>query len=654
MTTGRSTTRERHREDARRLLPAPVRHLVHARHGRRAHPQERVADLHVGRAAAERGEPLARCVLAAARRPDRAGARVLLDGGRGCGGRGRSRDHRRDLPAPAERRRRRRARAPMVSQHSGLLWLVPALPLAGAVVNLFWGRKLGRYAGWLGSATVIVAFAVSLALMSQLLAEPAEDRLFLQHLFSWIDVGRFQVGMDLRLDDLSMTMVLVVTGIGALIHVYAIGYMEGDPRYGRFFAYMDLFVFFMLMLVLGANYLVLYLGWEGVGLCSYLLIGFWSDVPSNAEAAKKAFITTRIGDTLMLIGLALIVFRFGTLDFDVVFGSAGAVLTKDAATVVALLLFAGAIGKSAQVPLHVWLPDAMAGPTPVSAPIHAATMVTAGVYLVVRSHVLFELSGVALTVVLVVGLVTAIFAATCAIAQQDIKRVLAYSTISQLGFMFMAAGMRAYSVAMFFLVAHAFYKALLFLGAGSVIHGMHDEQDLRPMGGLRRVMPITFVTTLIGALALAGVPPLVGFFAKDAVLETAQHTSRNLVWALGAVAAFLSAAYIGRMVFLAFLGEPRSDRAREAHESPPVMWAPLAVLAAGAATAGVLNLSPETGRLGGYLEGIVGAHPTGERLEAWVLAGIATGLALVALALAWWVYGSDRVDRQAFRDRLEP
>jgi NADH-quinone oxidoreductase subunit L len=541
----------------------------------------------------------------------------------------------------------------MVSQDSSLLWLVPALPLLGAGINLFWGKRLGRYAGWLASATVIVSFAVSLGLMSQLLAKPAEDRLFLEHLFSWIDVGRFQVGMDLRLDDLSMTMVLVVTGVGALIHVYAIGYMAGDPRYGRFFAYMNLFVFFMLMLVLGANYLVLYVGWEGVGLCSYLLIGFWSDVPANAEAAKKAFITTRIGDTLMLVGLALIVFRFGTLDFEVVFGSAGAVLTKDAATVIALLLFAGAIGKSAQVPLHVWLPDAMAGPTPVSALIHAATMVTAGVYLVVRSHVLFELSGVALTVVLVVGLVTAIFAATCAIAQQDIKRVLAYSTISQLGFMFMAAGMRAYAVAMFFLVVHAFYKALMFLGAGSVIHGMHDEQDLREMGGLRRAMPITFVTFLIGALAQAGVPPLAGFFAKDAVLEVAQHTNRDAVYLLGSVAAFLSAFYLGRMLFLTFFGETRSDRARNAHESPAVMWVPLAILAFGVVTAGWLNLTPE-GRLAGFLESITGRAPHGIGLGALPLAGIAVVLSLAALVVTWWIYGSGRVDRQAFRDRLEP
>src|SRR5580765_1236701 len=393
----------------------------------------------------------------------------------------------------------------MVSHPNGALWLIPALPLATAVVNLFWGRRLVCWAGWLASASVAASFVVSAALVSQLVARPADDRLFLQHLFDWISVGRFVVGMDLRLDTVSATMILVITGIGALIHVYAIGYMAGDPRYGRFFSYMNLFVFFMLMLVLGANYLVLYLGWEGVGLCSYLLIGFWSDVPANAEAAKKAFITTRIGDTLMLIGLALIVFWFGTLDFEVVFGTAGSVLTKDAATAIALLLFAGAIGKSAQVPLHVWLPDAMAGPTPVSALIHAATMVTAGVYLVLRMHVIFEISGVALTVVAVVGVVTMLFAGTCAFGQDDIKRVLAYSTISQLGFMFIAAGLRAYSIALFMLVAHAFYKALMFLGAGSVMHGMHDHTDMKQMGGLLRRMPVTGVTFVVGALALAGV-----------------------------------------------------------------------------------------------------------------------------------------------------
>jgi NADH-quinone oxidoreductase subunit L len=355
----------------------------------------------------------------------------------------------------------------------------------------------------------------------------------------------------------------------------------------------------------------------------------------------------------MLVGLALLVFKFGTLDFEAIFGTAGSVLTKDAATVVALLLFAGAIGKSAQLPLQVWLPDAMAGPTPVSALIHAATMVTAGVYLVVRSHVLFEISSVALTVVLVVGVATALFAATCAIAQFDIKRVLAYSTISQLGYMFIAVGMRAYGVAMFFLVAHACYKALMFLGAGSVIHGIHDEQDMRQMGGLRRSMPWTFATFTIGGLGQAGVPPLAGFFAKDALLEVANHTGRETVFVLGSIAAFLTAFYIGRMICMTFLGRARSDAAEHAHESQLVMLVPLVLLAIGVVVVGILQLSPD-GRVTQALEPVVGATALGAGLSVPALIGLAVAVALASLALAWWIYGSGRVDPVAFRERLEP
>jgi NADH-quinone oxidoreductase subunit L len=541
----------------------------------------------------------------------------------------------------------------LVPHTVGTLWLIPALPLAGAAINLFFGNRLGKWAGVLGTATVFLSFVVSVAAVLNLLSYATESRLALQHLFDWISVGGFNVGADLRLDTLSATMILVVTGIGALIHLYSIGYMAEDPRRGRFFAFMNLFVFFMLMLVLGANYLVLYLGWEGVGLCSYLLIGFWFTVPGNAEAAKKAFITTRIGDTLMLIGLALLVFKFGTLDFEVIFGTAGSVLTKDAATAIALLLFAGAIGKSAQLPLQVWLPDAMAGPTPVSALIHAATMVTAGVYLVVRSHVLFEISGVALTVVLVVGVATALFAATCAIAQFDIKRVLAYSTISQLGYMFIAVGMRAYGVAMFFLVAHACYKALMFLGAGSVIHGTHDEQDMRQMGGLRRAMPWTFATFAIGGLAQAGVPPLAGFFAKDALLEVANHTGREVVFVLGTIAAFLTAFYIGRMICMTFLGRERSEAAEHAHESQLVMLVPLILLAVGVVVVGILQLNPD-GAITQALEPVVGATALGAGLSVPALIGMAVAVALLSLAIAWWIYGSGRVDTVAFRARLEP
>jgi len=534
------------------------------------------------------------------------------------------------------------------------LWFVPAIPLAGALLNLFGGRRLGKLAGLIASGAVGLSFLVSLVSVRELFGASVEERVVTEHLFDWISVGNFSVGADLRLDALSATMILVITGIGFLIHVYAIGYMEGDPRYGRFFAYLNLFVFFMLLLVLADNYLLLYVGWEGVGLCSYLLIGFWFEKPENATAAKKAFITTRIGDTAMLIGLALIVSETGTLAFDVVLGSPDDTIAKGTATAISLLLFAGAIGKSAQVPLHVWLPDAMAGPTPVSALIHAATMVTAGVYLVVRSAPLFELSGVALTVVLIVGLVTALFAATCALAQDDIKRVLAYSTISQLGFMFMAAGMRFYTGAMFMLVAHACYKALMFLGAGSVMHGMHEETDLQRMGGLIRRMPVTGWTFVIGALALAGVFPLAGFFAKDQILEIANHTGHTWIYLLGTLGALLSALYIGRLLFLAFFGESRSEEAEHAHESPPVMTVPLVLLAAGAVMTGLLLSSSAEGTLARFLEPVTGPIPHGDGLSTLALSLIATAIALGALAVAWWVYASGRVDRVAFRERLQP
>jgi NADH-quinone oxidoreductase subunit L len=535
-----------------------------------------------------------------------------------------------------------------------LLWLVPALPLLGAAVNLFFGRRLGKAAGWLATALVVASFAIAVTVVLDLLAVGAEERLFTQHLFDWITVGSFRVGADLRLDALSATMILVVTGVGSLIHLYSIGYIEGDPRSGRFFAYLNLFVFFMLMLVLGANYLVLYLGWEGVGLCSYLLIGFWFEKTENANAAKKAFVTTRIGDTAMLVGLAFIVWKFGTLDFEAVFGAAGATLTEAAATGIALLLLGGAVGKSAQIPLHVWLPDAMAGPTPVSALIHAATMVTAGVYLVVRSAPIFELSDIALPIVLVIGLLTVLVAGTAALGQTDIKRVLAYSTISQLGYMFMAAGMKAYAAAMFMLVAHAFYKALLFLGSGSVIHGMHEEQDMRRMGGLLKRMPVTGWTFIVGAIALAGVPPLAGFFAKDQILELANATARPVVWVLGTLGALLSALYIGRLVFLTFFGSPRSEQAEHAHESPPVMTIPLVLLAVGAAVVGFALNSTAEGRIAHFLEPVVGEVPHGDGLAVWVLSTIGATVAVVGLVLTWLVYASRKVDAVAFEERLQP
>ena len=448
--------------------------------------------------------------------------------------------------------------------------------------------------------------------------------------------------MRLLLDPLSLTMTLVVTGVGMLIHVYSIGYMEHDPRFGRFFVYLNLFVFFMLMLVLADNYLVLYFGWEGVGLCSYLLIGFWYERPSASGAAKKAFVTTRIGDAAMMLGIVLIFVHFGSLDFAEVLGDGGQVLagpdtstpSQGVFTVIALLLLAGAIGKSAQFPLHVWLPDAMEGPSPVSALIHAATMVTAGVYLVVRSHVLFEVSEVALTVVLVVGLVSALYAALASIGQFDLKRSLAYSTMSQIGFMFFAAGMGFYAGAMLLLVCHAFYKALLFLTSGNVMHGLHDETDLRKMGGLRTEMPVSAMWFAIGALSLAGIPPLAGFFAKDHIVGFASSSGRELAWVLASVGAFLSALYIARPLFLAFFGPKRTDV--EAHEAPRLMQAPLAVLALLSVVGGAaLGLTAEGGRLERFLEPVIGVaeHGHGGLSEA-TLIGISVVLAVLAVGIA--------------------
>jgi len=531
------------------------------------------------------------------------------------------------------------------------IWLIPLLPLAGAAVNLFLGKRLGKAAGWLAAGLVAAGFVVAVAALFDLLSLPADQRVHVANAFDWISVGSFSVDVAFRADPLSMTMTLVVTGVGALIHMYAIGYMEHDPRFGTFFAYMNLFVFFMLMLVLADNYLLLYLGWEGVGLCSYLLIGFWFDRPAASSAAKKAFVTTRIGDALMLLGIVLIWVNLGSLDFDAVFGKAAGGLTQGAATAISLLLLAGAVGKSAQLPLHVWLPDAMEGPTPVSALIHAATMVTAGVYLVVRSHVLFELSGTALTVVMVVGLVSALYAALASIGQFDLKRALAYSTMSQIGFMFFAAGMRFYTGAMLLLVCHAFYKALLFLTAGNVLHGLHDEQDMRRMGGLREDMPVSTVWFAIGALSLAGIPPLAGFFAKDQIVSFAATSDRDLAWVLASFGAFLSALYIARPLFLTFFGRRRNEQ--HAHEAPALMQAPLAVLAFLAVFAGlVLGFTAEGGRLAGFLEPALGRAEFGEAaVSEGVLMAISIVLALAAVAIAFWVWASGRVDWEAFPQR---
>jgi NADH-quinone oxidoreductase subunit L len=533
-----------------------------------------------------------------------------------------------------------------------LVWLVPALPLSGAVINLFLGRRLSRSAGILGSLFIAAAFALSVGVLIDLVSLSASDRVRLVRVFDWISVARLHVPVELRVDPLSVTMLLVITGIGTVIHVYSIGYMEGDPRFGRFFAYMNLFAFFMLVLVLAENFLVLYVGWEGVGLCSYLLIGFWYERVPAANAAKKAFITTRIGDTFFLIGVVLIFLRLGSLNFSQVLTDQVASKQPEGVfTVIALLLLGGAIGKSAQMPLHVWLPDAMEGPTPVSALIHAATMVTAGVYLIARAHVFFEISHVAPTVVLIVGLVTAIYAATSALGQDDIKRVLAYSTISQLGFMFFALGLHEYSAAIFLLVTHAFYKALMFLSAGSVMHGLDGEMDMTRMGGLRRFMPITSAMFIIGALAISGVPPFAGFFAKDQIVAAANQTEHTVAWILILLAAFLSTLYITRLVFLTFFGEYRGDG--HPHESPPVMTVPLGILAIGAVFGGILSLNAITGRLPSFLTPVFGqvVEPV-KGLPELTLTVISVAVALLGVLVGWFVWGSGRVDWLAMRERI--
>jgi NADH-quinone oxidoreductase subunit L len=532
------------------------------------------------------------------------------------------------------------------------IWLVPALPLLGAAINLFFGRLLGKFSGVLAAALVGGSFLVSVVAFFELVSKPAEERVYVAHLWDWFTSGKLNVGVDLRVDVLSMTMILVVTGIGFLIHIYSNGYMHGDERFSRFFAYMNLFVFFMLTLVLGQNFIVMFVGWEGVGLCSYLLIGFWFEKKSAANAAKKAFTTTRIGDTFFVVGLAMIFVHFGSFDFDKVLDPhAASTLSTATLTAISLLLFGGAIGKSAQIPLHVWLPDAMEGPTPVSALIHAATMVTAGVYLVVRAHVLFTPES--LNVVMIIGLATALYAAIVAVGQDDIKRALAYSTLSQLGYMFFAAGMGAYSVAMFMLVAHAFYKALMFLSAGSVMHGLDGETDMKKMGGLRKFMPITAAVFMVGAISQAGIPPLAGFFAKDPILSIAEKSGRTIPWLLADIAAFLTALYIARVIFMTFFGKERGDK--HAHESPKIMTAPLIVLAGGALVAGFLFMrgllpSPE-GVFGRWLEPVTGIflEPEGGLPET-VLVLLSIAIAVVGIWLAYTVYASERW--VAFRERF--
>ncbi len=545
-----------------------------------------------------------------------------------------------------------------------LVWLVPALPLVGFLTLVVFGRRLGDpWAGWVATAAIGGSFVATVIVYAGLVGEPAEERQFTQTLFEWVPAGGLEVDMGFLVDPLSITMALFVTGVGALIHLYSVGYMHGDPKYSKFFVYLNLFAFSMLMLVLGENLVVTFLGWEGVGACSYLLISFWFSKEANASAGKKAFVTNRIGDLGFMLAMFLAFASLGTLQYAGENGllERAADLAPVTATAVALLLFVGACGKSAQLPLYVWLPDAMAGPTPVSALIHAATMVTSGVYLMTRvAPVIAESYGWVPDVIGWVGALTALFAATIAVAQTDIKKVLAYSTISQLGYMFLAIGSGAYVAAVFHMVTHAFFKALLFLGSGSVIHGLHDEQDMNRMGGLRRFMPITAATFIVGWLAIAGVPPFSGFWSKDEILLFAWADNKAL-WAIGLVTALLTAFYMSRQVFLVFFGKPRFEttgrHAVHPHESPWTMWVPLVALAGLAFVGGGLNLSlaDDLKFLEHWLEPVLGeneAHITVATGTKVGLGAAATLAGLAGIVGAALVYLQRRVSSERFEPQI--
>jgi NADH-quinone oxidoreductase subunit L len=562
-----------------------------------------------------------------------------------------------------------------------LVWLIPAFPLAGFLTILLFGRRLGDpRSGYLATAAVFASFAVSAAIYFDLLGQPEEERQTVVSLFSWFPVGTFQVDLAFLVDPLSIAMCLFVTFIAGWIHMFAVGYMHGDPKFSKFFLYLNLFVFSMTILVLGENLLVTFLGWEGVGTCSYLLIAFWHTRESAATAGKKAFITNRVGDWGVMVAMFLAFSAVGSLSYTIINENAetGA-LAASTASAIAILLLIGAAGKSAQLPLYVWLPDAMEGPTPVSALIHAATMVTGGVFLLTRINPVIAASydWVPTTIAWVGGL-TALLAATIAVAQNDIKKVLAYSTVSQIGYMVLAVGSEAYVAAIFHMVTHAGFKALLFLGAGSVIHGMHEEQDMRYMGALRKFMPITAATFIVGWLAIAGLPPFSGFWSKDEILlyTLADNT---VLYVVGIITAVLTAFYMTRQIIMVFFGEARwtslanADEAPEAadgeppvethnahgefkpHESPPIMWIPLVALAGVAALGGIINMP----RLFGIPSGAAHRleewlHPVVEFGEAdisgtwaydnkYVLVAIAVACALIGVMLAWLIYERKRI-----------
>lgn len=535
-----------------------------------------------------------------------------------------------------------------------LVALILVFPLIGAAINGLIGKRLRKETvGYIACGAIGLSFFVSILVFCGLLQLPPGERLFEKHLFSWIESGSFKSAAGLQVDPLSSLMILVVTGVGFLIHIYSIGYMHEDKGYHRYFCYLNLFTFSMLLLVLGNNFLLMFIGWEAVGLCSYLLIGFWFEKKSASNAAKKAFVVNRVGDFGFALGIMLIFLTFHSIDFTEVFSAASHgnfEVGSFTVTIITLLLFMGATGKSAQIPLYTWLPDAMEGPTPVSALIHAATMVTAGVYMIARCNVLYLLSPFTMTVVASIGAGTALFAASIGLVQNDIKRVLAYSTISQLGYMFLACGVGAFAAGVFHLMTHAFFKALLFLGSGSVIHALSGEQDMRKMGGLRHHIPVTYKTFLIGTVAIAGIPPFAGFFSKDEILLELLVRGNFIYWMIGAFAAFLTAFYMFRLLFMTFHGESRVDHhaMEHLHESPKNMTLPLMILAGLSFFGGFLGI-PGASAITGFLSPVFGEHghaessaaEAGVHHSAWLpylMMVISTAIALAGIFLAYQMY----------------
>lgn len=516
-------------------------------------------------------------------------------------------------------------------------------PLFGFLANVFFGKKAGKgFVGALGTLSILISFFATTYFFVLL---QSTGKAVEVDLFQWISFEKFSIHFSFLLDQLSILWLLFVTGIGTLIHLYSISYMHDDENMHKFFAYLNLFVFFMITLVMGANLAILFIGWEGVGLCSYLLIGFWYKNQDYNDAAKKAFIMNRIGDLGLLIGIFIIAFVFGSLDYAVIAKGVyaqGFLSTQNIAllSVAALCLFIGATGKSAQIPLYTWLPDAMAGPTPVSALIHAATMVTAGIFMVTRMHFIFDLASEVQTVIAVIGAITAFVAASIGLVQNDIKKVLAYSTVSQLGLMFLALGFGAYEVAVFHVITHAFFKACLFLGSGSVIHALHGEQDMRKMGGLRKVMPITFWTMMISSLAISGIFPLSGFWSKDEILLTAFH-GNPVLWVIGSIASIMTAFYMFRLMYLTFFNSFRGteEQKHHLHESPTLITIPLVILAILAAVGGLISL-PGNSWLNAYLAPLFHTAHEAHHLDsmAYMLMGIATVGALVGIGYAYTKY----------------